>query len=184
MASFILIMQHEVPSIKSNEHVLVHTTYWRQMILLYLSDLKNECKNYQKHLCLLLPRINERIIRCTGGQSCNTKSIKQAWNPSIRNFWYEILIHKYIRSFEVHMDCRGCQRMQVTQAWIARKDRHVKIVDVVATRSLVWQNGSKLICDYEILSYIPTIKKSSELISMRTHTFSCAMSNRKSLLEF
>lgn len=87
------------------------------MILLYLSDVSNECKNYQKLVCPLLPRFHERIIKCSGRQSCNTKSIKHAWNPSICNFWCEVLVHKYIRSFEIHMDRRGCQRMQVTQAW-------------------------------------------------------------------
>lgn len=70
----------------------------------------------KKYVSLLLPRINKRVIMCSGRQSCNTESIKQAWNPSIRNFWYEILIHKNIRGSEVHMDRRGCQRMQVAQA--------------------------------------------------------------------
>lgn len=41
-----------------------------------------------------------------------------------------------------------------------------EIAEVVATRSLLQKNGSKQIRDYELLSYILTIKESSELIHM------------------
>jgi hypothetical protein len=48
----------------------------------------------------------------------------------------------------------------------SKKRSSFKIADVVATRSLLQKNESKQIRDYELLSYILTIKESSELIHM------------------
>ena len=48
----------------------------------------------------------------------------------------------------------------------SKKRLSFKIADVVATRSLLQNNESKQIRDYELLSYILTIKESSELIHM------------------